>query len=219
MAIDNLGGDDTATQNEKERSRCIGIFIAVLAVLLAICNVGGSNAGKDAAKANLDASNMWAFFQAKNLRRTQYELAAQKYELELLANPGMPAAAKAAFEKKIADYKAQVSRYKSDTKKMEGLDELFARAKALEKERDVALRKDPYFDYGGAFLQIAIVLASVAIVTGGNMALILSIVIGALGAICTLNGFFLAVDIFAASGTAALNSGVRLVMARFGIAA
>lgn len=219
MAIDNLGGDDTATQNEKERSRWIGIFIAVLAVLLAICNVGGSNAGKDAAKANLDASNMWAFFQAKNLRRTQYELAAQKYELELLANPGMPAAAKAAIEKKIADYKSQVTRYKSDTKKMEGLDELFARAKALEKERDVALRKDPYFDYGGAFLQIAIVLASVAIVTGGNMALIFSMVIGALGAICTLNGFFLAVDIFAPAGTAALNTGIRLAMMRFGIAA
>ena len=219
MAIDNLGGDDTASQSEKARSRWIGIYIAVLAVLLAICNVGGSNAGKDAAKANLDASNMWAFFQAKNLRRTQYELAAQKYELELLANPGMPAAAKAAIEKKIADYRAQVAQYKSDKKKLEGLDELFVRAKALEKERDVALRKDPYFDYGGAFLQIAIVLASVAIVTGGSMTLVMSVVMGVLGTLLMLNGFFLAVDVFASSATAALTSSVRLALVRLGIAA
>jgi len=44
----------------------------------------------------------------------------------------------------------------------EGLKELMAKVKALEAQRDRAMRKDPYFDYGQALLQIAIVLASVS---------------------------------------------------------
>ena len=52
----------------------------------------------------------------------------------------------------------------------EGLDELFVKGKALEAERDVALRKDPYFDWSQALLQIAIVLASVHLIIGNFVA-------------------------------------------------
>ncbi len=51
--------------------------------------------------------------------------------------------------------------------------------------------KDPFFDYGQALLQIAIVLASVAIITGGTILLVLSVLLAALGSLSTLNGFFL----------------------------
>ena len=62
----------------------------MLAVLLAICNVGGANAAKDATRANIDASNTWAFFQAKNIRRTAITMAADELELQLAAQPAMP---------------------------------------------------------------------------------------------------------------------------------
>ena len=41
------------------------------------------------------------------------------------------------------------------------------------------MRKDPYFDYGQALLQIAIVLASVSIITGGTSLLVLSGILAA----------------------------------------
>ena len=64
-------------------------------------------------------------------------------------------------------------------------------AKALEQARDVAMAKDPYFDYGAALLQIAIVLASVAIISGGAWLLTASLLVGGLGALMALNGFML----------------------------
>jgi hypothetical protein len=53
------------------------------------------------------------------------------------------------------------------------------------------MRKDPYFDYGQALLQIAIVLASVAIITGGLILLVLSGILAVAGTLITLNGFAL----------------------------
>ena len=55
----------------------------------------------------------------------------------------------------------------------------------------MALQKDPYFDLGQAFLQIAIVLASVAIIAGTNFFVALSVVVGIAGAVMTLNGYLL----------------------------
>ena len=65
------------------------------------------------------------------------------------------------------------------------------KGKALEVQRDRAMLKDPFFDYGQALLQVAIVLASIAIITGGTSLLVLSGLLAALGIVSTLNGFFL----------------------------
>jgi hypothetical protein len=53
------------------------------------------------------------------------------------------------------------------------------------------MRKDPYFDYGQALLQIAIVLASVAIITGGTSLLVFSGILAVGGVASMLNGFTL----------------------------
>jgi Domain of unknown function (DUF4337) len=179
-------------RNAKEaRDKWIGVYIGVLAVLLALCGMGGGNAAKDATRANIEASNTWNFFQAKNIRRDGIRRAYEDLELQLLGNPSMPPAAKTAFDKKIADHKAYEKLLTSDPAKGEGLDEIFAKAKAIEKERDVAMRKDPYFDWGQALLQIGIVLASVCLITGSVPLLLMSGISGALGTLAMLNGFTL----------------------------
>ena len=68
-----------------DRSKWIGIYVGILAMLLAICTMGGGNATKDATRANIEASNTWAFFQAKNTRRTTLTIAADDLELSLAA--------------------------------------------------------------------------------------------------------------------------------------
>ena len=82
-----------------------------------------------------------------------------------------------------------------DPEKGEGLDQLFDKGKALETERDVALRKDPYFDWSQALLQIAIVLASVHLIIGNLMLLGLSGGLAALGVLLMMNGYTLAMSL------------------------
>jgi hypothetical protein len=185
-AIERLGA------GKETYNRWVGVYIGVLAVLLAICNVGGANATKDATHSNIAAANTWSFFQAKNIRRNSIGLAADDLELMLAAMPTMPEEARKKFEDKIKGYRAQYQSLTTDPQKQEGLDELFVKGKLLELERDVALRKDPYFDWSQALLQIAIVLASVYLIVGNLGLLGLSAGLGVLGTLLMLNGFTLA---------------------------
>jgi hypothetical protein len=173
----------------------IGIYIGVLAVVLAICSMGGGNAAKDAMLKNIEASNTWAFFQAKNMRRQVLRMRIDELELHVISDPALPEAARKAITDKIAAYRkhdvALTSDPDNEPDKREGLDQLFLKGKALEAARDVAIRRDPYFDYGQAFLQISIVLASVALISSGSALLVASVGLGLLGASMTLNGFTL----------------------------
>jgi hypothetical protein len=140
---------------------------------------------------NIEASNAWAFFQAKNIRRNDVRIAISDLELRLATEPTLSDAAKTAIGDKLKQYREQEARLTSEPETGEGVKELMAKGKALETQRDRAMRKDPYFDYGQALLQIAIVLASVAIITGGSILLVLSAVLAAGGLISMLNGFML----------------------------
>jgi hypothetical protein len=188
-------GRDAEGENQRDRDRLIGVYIAILAVVLAICAMGGGNAAKEATLNNIEATNLWAFFQAKNMRRQALRLQVDQLEIMQDSDPALPDATRRAIAAKIAEYRKQDELLTSDPARNEGLDELFTRAKDLEAERDTAMRRDPYFDYGEALLQIAIVLAGVSIISGGSAVLIASAVVAVLGSLMTLNGFglFLAV--------------------------
>ena len=180
---------------ENRQSKFIGVYIGVLAAILAICSLGGDNAAKDAMRANVDATNLWAFFQAKNVRRTVYTTAADDMELVLSTNPNLTPEGKAAITAKVKEYRDRVVLFSSDKKTNEGLDELFIKGKAIEKERDVALRKDPYFDAAQAMLQIAIVLASVALIAEVGLLVVFSLGLAIVGTGLMLNGFLLLVEL------------------------
>jgi uncharacterized protein DUF4337 len=191
MALDEV--TEQLSSHKDAHNKWVGVYIGVLAVLLAICNVGGANATKDAIQSNIGASDTWAFFQAKNIRRNSTTLAANELELMLAAQPTIPDEVKRRFEEKIKEYRTEAQRLTTDPAKKEGLDELFTKAKALEVDRDVALAKDPYFDWSQAFLQIAIVLASVHLIIGNPWLLIMSGGLGTLGLVLMVNGFTLLV--------------------------
>ncbi|MET0407757.1 MAG: DUF4337 domain-containing protein, partial [Hyphomicrobium sp.] len=191
MALEELGLD-AGHENLKTRDKWIGVYVGILAVILAICSLGGSNAEQDALQQNIAASNVWSFFQAKNARRQALRLHAEEFDALLKMSPTMPDDARKSMEAKVTDYKLQDKLLTSDPKTGEGLDELFAKGKALEATRDQAMKQDPYFDYAQALLQIAIVLASVALISGGNMLLYFSFVLGGIGAVLTVGGFTLA---------------------------
>jgi hypothetical protein len=95
------------------------------------------------------------------------------------------------LENKLADYKKTIQRYDSEPETGEGKKELLAKAKQLEDARDLSLRKDPWFDYAEGLLQLAIVLTSVAIITGRRAMFNVALLLGLVGSLCTLNGYFL----------------------------
>ena len=181
---------------EQDRfKRRAAVAIAFCAMLLAITGLGGQNATKEALNENILASNFYNFFQAKNMRQTAFILAANDIELVSLNDPALPADTKAALRSKMEDYKKTIARYESEPDTREGKKELLAQARDHEKKRDHALRQDPYFDYAEALLQIAIVLISVAIVADQRWLSFIGGMLGLTGALLTLNGFMLLVEI------------------------
>jgi hypothetical protein len=193
MSIDDVV--ERLTGDKDEHNRWVGVYIGILAVLLAVCNMGGGNAAKDALRAHVEASNTWAFFQAKNIRRTAVNLAIDDLELMLRTQPSLAPEARTAVEDKIRDYRDLAERLTKDPERREGLDELFQRGKALEADRDVAMRKDPYFDWSQALLQIAIVLASIHLIINSLPLLAFSGGLGLFGILLMLNGFTLLVRV------------------------
>jgi hypothetical protein len=190
-AISELGeGGREKSAEDRFRSRA-ALVIAVMAMLLAITSLGGGNVAEDIVANNIQASNLWSFYQAKNARQTSYKLAADELETEIQLRQGtLTPELRQSLEAKIQQYKETVARYESEPDKGEGKKELSERAKIFEDERDRALKRDTSFDLAEALFQIGIVLASVAILSFSPMILKMAVVLGAAAALLMLNGFF-----------------------------
>jgi hypothetical protein len=177
---------------EGERSqyfnRRIALLIAVLALFLSFSETLGKSAQTEAIDANVKSSDTWAFFQAKDIRRTTLNTAADQTVL-LTANVADPTA-KAAIDKQIDAWRATAARYESDPKTGEGRKELAERAKEQEKERDLSLAKYHHYELASAAFQVGIVLASAAVITGTLALAWLGGALGIVGLVLTLFGFF-----------------------------
>ena len=172
-----------------------GIYLGIVAMMLAITALGGSNATKTMLSANIQASDVYGYYQAKNIRQTAYQLTAEQLEAELLALPDMPEAARAKIEDRIKRYRERVDRYETDPSTGEGKKELLAKAKEFEARRDHAAERDPNFDFAEALFQIAIVLGSVSIVAASRPLVHLSGILAIAGTLLMINGYFLLVHL------------------------
>ena len=123
----------------------------------------GKGAQTTAIDKNIEASNLWSFFQAKTIRMTVVRTAAEAAELEL-GQMGLPKSKEAINSASPAGAR-RPSVTTASRKHSEGRKELAARAKDAEKVRDRSLAAYHHYETASAALQIAIVLASAAIVT------------------------------------------------------
>src|ERR1700730_18009446 len=97
--------------------RWAAIYLGVVAMLLAISSLGGGKATKEMLAASIRVSDTYSFAQAKYLRETAYELAADQLEAELAAQPTMPDEAKTSIKASIARYRAAAAHDASDPQK------------------------------------------------------------------------------------------------------
>src|SRR5436305_6125573 len=90
------------TEHAAGENRKIALLIAVIALCLALSETLGKGAQTESIAKNVEASNLWAFFQAKSIRRTVVQTAADQSKLSLGA--AGDAAAKAPLQKQIDDW-------------------------------------------------------------------------------------------------------------------
>jgi len=171
-----------------EGSKRIGLLISILALVLAFSETLGKGAQTEALSLNIEASNLWTFFQAKTVRLTMMKTAAESGALEL-AKTADPKA-KDLYDKQIAAWRKNAERYDSEPETNEGRKELAARAKATEQKRDRALAAYHSYEIASGAVQIAIVLASASIITGVVVLVWIAGALGVVGVAFSLIAFF-----------------------------
>ena len=92
----------------------IALLISVLALVLAFSETLGKSAQTAGLAYNIEASNLWAFFQAKTIRQTVLRTAAEEMEV---------AGANDSSKKQIAKWRETAQRYQNEPETGEGRDQ------------------------------------------------------------------------------------------------
>ena len=149
--------DDKKIDETKDRefSKRTNQLIALTALILAICATfaslyAGANASKGILAQN-QASDGWAYYQAKSIKQTLYESQLEMLEIDPPSNPDP-----AKLEALKKAYTDTIERYDKEQ------DEIKANTQAKEKDRDHFLELNKAFAGSLTYLQIAILLTSLA---------------------------------------------------------
>ena len=184
-----MSDDPAGTAVEaKEKDRMVALVIAILALMLALSEAGAKRAQHLSTESNIEASDLFNFYQAKRIRSTVVETAAQSLEAQRPAIAD--AKAQGAFDRQIEAFRATVARFEHDPKKPEdGLEAIQERAERAIETRELANHRLERYELGSGLTQIAIVLASAAIITGIGALIWFSVALGAIGAVLMALGF------------------------------
>jgi hypothetical protein len=178
--------------DSKDLNKRVALLIAVLALFLAFSETMGKSAQTAALNYQIEASNLWNFFQAKNIRRTSTIIASEQAKLNL--GGATDPAQKDAVQKQIDDWTKTAARYRSEPEaaegKGEGTVELARRAIEEQHKRDESLAKYHHYELASAAFQIGIVLASATVITGMVVLSFLAAGLGVLGLAFMAIGLF-----------------------------
>ncbi len=165
-------------------------YLALTTVILAVCatlsTFKGAGFSTRAVLSQTQAANQWAYYQSKSIKGYLYENQKESLELEIKARKSsMSQAAVAEYEKKIDLYAQKIKKY--DAEKAE----ISKEAKRLEVQRDDAQKHTGIFGIAVIFLQIAILLSSIAALMKKKLVWMTGAASGAAGLLYFVNGFLL----------------------------
>ena len=175
-------------EHASHSNKGIALMIAVLALILAISEMAGKSAQTSALTLQIESSDLWNFFQAKDIRRTTLNVAAD--QTNVLAAGLTDPAAKEAVTKQIESWRKTAERYESDPQAGNGRKQLEEKAREAEHERDLSLAKYHHYELSSAAFQVGIVLASAAVITGMAALVWLAGLFGAVGLLLGALGLF-----------------------------
>jgi len=156
----------------------ISVTMAILAVCVAVVSLMGHRAHTEELMMQNRASDQWSYYQAKNIRRHNYEMGEDLLSLVEFKN-------KAEADKVRAKYHAEAERYTKEQAEIEDL------AKDLESESAREMRRANRFDLGEVFLEIALVISSLALLSRKRIFWFLGIISGVTGLAVAATGLLL----------------------------
>src|SRR6202795_2674729 len=146
----------------------ISVTMAILAVCVAVVSLLGHRSHTEEIVSQARASDQWSYYQAKNIRRHNYEMGVDLLSLVEFKD-------KAQADKVREKYQKEAERY---TKEQAEIEE---QAKDLEKESAISQRKADRFDLGEVFLEIALVISSLALLSRKRFYWFLGLISGVAG--------------------------------------
>ena len=165
-------------------------YLALATILLAVCatlsTFKGGGLSTRSVLAQSKASNQWAYYQSKSIKGYIYEIQKDKLELELREKrQKLPPAVIEDYEKKINMYGDKINKYEDEKAAIE------KDARHEEAIRDAAQEHSQMFGMAVIFLQIAILLSSVAALLKKKPVWVIGLLSGAAGMFYFVNGFML----------------------------
>jgi hypothetical protein len=167
-------------------ARRVAMLVSALAAVLALSEIGGKAAQNAYLTEHVALSNDWAFYQAKNLRAV-----VRTSEADVLAS--LPNAQDPAIQARIKEAKDYNARMRDDPETGEGMKQIAVKAKEKEAARDEAEHRYHNYEYVVGAVEIAIVLASVSIITRMRA---LTLGAAAIGAVATAASLGIATHLF-----------------------
>jgi len=158
--------------------RPVSLSMAVLAVLVATVTLLGHRSHIEQVIAQAKASDQWAYYQAKGVRRHNYEAFA-----ELLS--ALTSKDQAKEDQAREKFVQQAERYRDEQKEIE------MEARKLEAEVIYAGRRANRFNIGEVFLEIALVVTSITLLTTNRGYWVMGMMFGALGVIVAASAFLI----------------------------
>ena len=155
----------------------VSVTMAILAVLVAVVTLLGHRAHTEEVVLQAKASDQWAYYQAKNIRRHEDEIVADVIAVQ-------PTIDAAALGKVRDKYSTEAARYKDDQKGIED--------QAREMEAEVAIERNRAnrYDLAEVFLEVGLVITSITLLSGRRLFWLAGIVLAVIGLGLAVTGFF-----------------------------
>lgn len=165
-----MAANEELTENAEHArepfDRKVAVSMAAIAAALAITSVLGQVFATEELLAQQQSSDQWAFYQAKSIRRYSSDIARDLFK-------GLPSTE--GNLKSMESYSANAERYQKEG------EEIQAEAQKLAAESKLAGGRALHMHAGEVFLEVAIVFASLAILTKRRLVWYVSIVSAAVG--------------------------------------
>jgi len=165
-------------------------YLALTTVILAVCatlsTFKGGGFSTRSVMSQTQASDQWSFYQAKSVKGNIYEIEKEKLELELRAlDTKAPEGVLEEYRKRIDEYGKKIARYDGEKEAIQ------KDAKHYEQVRDDAQKHSQVFGIAVIFLQIAILLSSIAALIKKKIVWVIGMAVGIVGIVYFVNGFLL----------------------------
>jgi hypothetical protein len=184
-----MGEIDAAVTESLEKLResrlntIVAVFVALSATFMALSNVKDGNIVQNMAQAQAHGVDAWAYYQAKGTKQNLAISAREQIELTRDITPNAPPEVRAVFDKRIAEYRAQETKYETEK------EEIKKQAEGFQKQYDDLNVHDDQFDMAEALLSVAIALFGITALTRKSWLLVLAIGFAACGTVLGIAGF------------------------------